>query len=139
MTQRFDLVNSPMRVASTSCLSHIFLKAAHFAFGTASVIRSWDSETHICHGARPGYLRGTFSRSTSAPPLSRAISPTEPESPPAPSSVMLEYKPLSRASRISMSESFFCVMGSPICTAVAGEPLESDSEENVARESGGAL
>src|SRR3990167_9222997 len=47
MTQRFDLVNSPMRVASTSCLSHIFLNAVHFAFGTASVMRSWDSESHI--------------------------------------------------------------------------------------------
>src|SRR3989338_6996510 len=127
-----ELVNVPMRVASTSCRSKIFLSVGHFFFGTASVMRSCDSESQICHGASPEYLRGTFAKSTSHPPLSRAISPTAPESPPAPLSVMLEYKPLPRASRIIASESFFCVIGSPICTAVAGEPPPSDSEENVA-------
>src|SRR3989344_4614121 len=110
----------------------ILLKATHLLFGTESVIRSCDSESQICHGARPGYLSGTLSKSTAHPPTSRAISPTEPESPPAPLSVMLLYKPMSRASRTRASENFFCVIGSPICTAPAGEPLESDSEENVA-------
>ncbi len=38
---------------------------------------------------------------------------------------------MSRASS-SMSSIFFWVIGSPICTAVAGEPSCSSSDENVA-------
>ena len=51
--------------------------------------------------------------------------------PPAPLSVMPRYSPLSRASS-SMSSIFFCVIGSPICTADVGEVSLSASEENVA-------
>src|SRR3990167_642777 len=127
-----DFVNMPIRVASTSWRSIIFLNAGHFPLGTASVMRSCDYEIHICQGSNPEYLSGTVSKSTMHPPASRAISPTDPERPPAPLSVMLLYNPLSRASRTMASENFFCVIGSPICTAVAGDPLESDSEENVA-------
>ena len=55
----------------------------------------------------------------------------EDEIPPAPLSVMLAIKPASRASS-SMSSIFFCVMGSPICTALDGESSVSSSEEKVA-------
>src|SRR3989344_6300949 len=82
-------VNVPMCVASPPRLSKRYLSSDHFAFGTASVMRSCDSDIHICHGERPGYLTGTFSRSTEQPPHSFAISSTAHESPPAPLSVML--------------------------------------------------
>src|SRR3954466_5485332 len=83
-TTRPDLVNRPITVASTAWRSQIFLNCFHLAFAIASVMRSWDSDIHVCHGERPGYFSGTFSISTSHPPDSRAISPTEPERPPAP-------------------------------------------------------
>src|SRR3989344_6469194 len=126
-----EFVKTPMRVADTSCRSMIFLNAGHLLFGTASIIRSCDSESHICHGLRPEYLRGTFSRSTVNPPASRDISPTAPERQPPPISVIESYSPASRASRIRASDNFFCVIGSPICTAVAGEPFDSASDANV--------
>ena len=77
-------------------------------------------------------MSGTRSSSTSNPPHSRAISATEQESPPAPLSVMELYRPRSRASFTIASESFFWVMGSPICTAAAGLPYERASDEKVA-------
>ncbi len=56
--------------------------------GTARVIRSWASETRISHGARPWYLSGARARSSRAPPVASAISPTDDDSPPAPLSVI---------------------------------------------------
>jgi len=58
------------------------------------------------------------------------ISPTDEESPPAPLSVIELYRSRSRA-RSRKSIMRFCVMGSPICTAVTGEPSWSGSDENV--------
>ena len=82
-------VNVPMAVASTSLFLIRSMNAPIFSSGTASVIRSWDSEIQISHGAMPGYFSGTRSRRTWHPPDSFAISATEQESPPAPLSVML--------------------------------------------------
>jgi len=45
---------------------------------------------------------------------------------------MLLYRPSPLSSFIIASDSFFCVIGSPICTAVAGLPELSASDENVA-------
>ncbi len=125
-------VNSPICTARTPRESMSFLNVSKFFFGTESVIRSCDSEIQICHGDIPSYLSGTFSISTTAPPHSFAISATEQEIPPAPLSVILVYKSISRASFTIASESFFCVIGSPICTAVDGEEESSVTEENVA-------
>ena len=69
--------------------------------------------------------------SSTQPPVSSAISPTEEDRPPAPLSVMALYRPRSRARRMK-SYILRWVMGSPICTAVAGEPSCSSSEEKVA-------
>lgn len=64
------------------------MKAFRSAGLTATVMRSWLSLTQICQGSRPAYLSGTFLRSTSAPGLRRALSPTELLRPPPPLSVM---------------------------------------------------
>ena len=81
-------VNSPRSVASTSRSRARSRKAASFSGRTASVMRSWASETRISQGASPWYLSGARARSSRAPPGCFAISPTEEESPPAPLSVM---------------------------------------------------
>src|SRR3989344_4041552 len=49
-THFFEAVNSPMTVASTPRFARSALSFFHFAFGTASVIRSCDSEIQVCHG-----------------------------------------------------------------------------------------
>ena len=102
-----EFVNSPIVVASTPRFSISFKKVFHFFFGTAKVIRSCDSEIQISHGRRLGYFSGTFSKKTFAPPHSFAISATEQEIPPAPLSVILLYKFISRASLIIASLNFF--------------------------------
>ena len=102
-----EFVNSPITVASTPRLSIKFLNIFHLLGGTASVIRSCDSEIQISHGRSPRYFRGTFSRRTFAPPHSLAISATEQEIPPAPLSVMLLYRFISRASLTIASLNFF--------------------------------
>ncbi len=130
--QRPEASKQPMAAASTPRRAMRSVKASSLSGGTASVMRSWDSLIQICQGSRPGYFSGTRSSSTTHPPHSRAISATEHESPPAPLSVMLLYRPASRASLMMASENFFCVIGSPICTAVAGEPELRASDENVA-------
>src|SRR3989344_4487591 len=112
-----ELVNSPTTVASTPLRCMRLEKAFQLFFGTESVMRSCDSLIHVCHGSRPGYFHGTLSRSTVQPPHSLAISAMEQLKPPAPLSVMLLYKPRSLASLTIASLIFFCVMGSPICTA----------------------
>src|SRR2546427_10970999 len=56
-----------MSVAGTSYRSKIRKTRSTFSGRTASIIRSWLSETQISHGASPSSLRGTFSKSTSAP------------------------------------------------------------------------
>lgn len=66
-----------------------------------------------------------------APLVIVAISPTEDDNPPAPLSVSPLIKPFSWAA-ITKSMTLFWVKGSPICTAVTGEPSCRDSEENVA-------
>ena len=78
-------MNRPITVAPTC---HRAARAST-ASGSAqaSTMRSWASDSHTSHGARPGYLRGTRARSTSAPSFS-AISPTAEDRPPAPQSVM---------------------------------------------------
>ena len=91
-------------------------------FGTESVMRSCDSDIHTCHGESPAFERHGIE---STPHLRTRHLATEHESSPAPLSVILNTIPR-RASRICRKV-FFCVMGSPICTAVAGEPLASAS------------
>src|SRR3989344_2731648 len=130
--QRPELLNSPITVALFPRLVTSRKISGHFSGGTAKVIRSCDSEIQICQGASPGYLSGTFSNCTTQPLLSLPISATEHDNPPAPLSVMLRYNPRSRASLTRTSLIFFWVIGSPICTAVAGLPVDSASEENVA-------
>ena len=125
-------VNVPITVASTSRRSIRAMKASRFSGGTASVIRSCDSEIQTSHGAMPWYFSGTLSSCTWQPLHSFAISATEQERPPAPLSVMLRYRPRSRASFTITSENFFWVIGSPICTAVTGLFGSSASEEKVA-------
>ena len=83
------------------------------------VMRSCDSDTRISQGERPACFNGTTDRSMVAPPVSSANSPTLLESPPAPLSVVTCTIPASRA-WMSMSTIFFCVIGSPICTAEDG-------------------
>ncbi len=94
-------------------------------------MRSCASDTRISHGCSPGYLSGAHARSSSAPPLLVAISPTDDDSPPAPLSVIELNSPRSRAT-VSMSNIIFCVMGSPIWTACTGACSSSRSLENVA-------
>src|SRR3989344_1056538 len=106
-TQLPESVNSPITVASTPRLCIRFRNTSHFFFGTERVMRSWDSEIQISHGRRLGYFKGTRPRSTSPPPHSLAISATEQDMPPAPLSVMLEYRFIARASRTMASENFF--------------------------------
>ena len=94
-------------------------------------MRSCDSDRKISHGCRPGYFSGTFSSQISAPPASGASSPMDDDRPPAPSSVAHLTSPRRQATS-RKSESIFCVMGLPICTALRGECLSRPSEENVA-------
>src|SRR3989338_3828374 len=86
-TQFPEFVNLPIILASTPRLCKSLFKVFHLFFGTDNVMRSCDSEIQISHGRSPGYLSGTFSKLTSAPPDSLAISATEQDSPPAPLSV----------------------------------------------------
>ena len=53
-------------------------------------MRSCASETSISQAASPWYLSGARPTSSEAPPVWRAISPTEEERPPAPLSVTEE-------------------------------------------------
>ena len=95
------------------------------------VMRSWLSETRISHGDNPACFRGTLARSISQPFVYSAISPMDDDSPPAPLSVMQVMRPASLASN-TMSSIFFCVMGSPIWTALEGDSSVSSRDENVA-------
>ena len=122
---------APMTVASTSRLSASASSWLTHSCGTASDMRSCASDKNISHGCSPSYFRGASARSNSAPPESLAISPTELLSPPAPLSVNVRYSPASRASSRN-SYIFRCVIGSPICTAWAGDSARSSSDENVA-------
>ncbi|MFO0632471.1 MAG: hypothetical protein U0168_06445 [Nannocystaceae bacterium] len=60
-------------------------------------MRSCASDTSTLHGCNPGYLSGASDRSSSAPPLLLAISPTEDDSLPAPLSVIVEDEAHGRA------------------------------------------
>nr|GFD32728.1 hypothetical protein [Tanacetum cinerariifolium] len=95
-----------------------------FSGATARVKRSCDSLRKISQGLRPGYLRGTFSSSTTAPPGMSASSPILDERPPAPLSVLHRMRPR-RVARMRKSIASFWVMGEPICTAVAGAASSS--------------
>ena len=124
-------MNSATAVASTSCSEANFSKASTSSGFTDTVIRSWLSETNISQGDNPGCLSGTLAKSILQPLVYSAISPIEEDSPPAPLSVMQLINPKSRASKI-MSIIFFCVIGSPICTALDGDSSVNSSEEKVA-------
>ena len=86
-TRRPSPVNAPRSASSTPWRSQRARSSPSRSGGTATTIRSWASDSHISHGARPGYLSGTAVSSTSAPTPS-AISPTAEDSPPAPQSVI---------------------------------------------------
>ncbi len=124
-------MNVPTAVASTSWSFANASNAAQSSGLTPTVILSCDSETNISQGLKPACFNGTTARSRSAPPVSSAISPTELERPPAPLSVITCISPSSRAS-IIMSSIFFCVIGSPICTAELGLSSVSSKLEKVA-------
>jgi hypothetical protein len=117
-----------MSVSSTSISWPKASSSAIFSGSTTSVNRSCDSLTKISQGRRPGYFRGTFSSSTTAPPLMPASSPTEDERPPAPLSVLHLSRPR-RAASSRKSMASFWVMGEPICTAVAGAASSSSMLE----------
>src|SRR3989344_728696 len=103
------LSNVPIIDESTPRRTNSSCNFFHFDRGTAKVIRSCDSEIHICQGSSPGYFRGTFSSCTSQPPDSFAISAIEQERPPAPLSVMLLKRFRSLASFTIASLNFFWV------------------------------
>src|SRR5213592_4055825 len=111
-----------MTVAGTSYRSKIFRTESTFSGRTASIIRSWLSETQISHGARPSSFSGTFSRSTSAPkPPARAISPMTQDRPPPPRSFRPSSSPAwADSTHAWMSGSFR--IGSPSWTAPASHP-----------------
>ena len=88
-----------MAVASTVCFPARAWNSASFSGRTATTMRSWDSEIQISQGSRPAYFRGIFSSQTSAPPATRADSPTAEDNPPPPQSVIKVMRPRSRASR----------------------------------------
>ena len=120
-------------MASTSSAAHMANRAGRCAGGTAMTMRSWASESQISHGCNPAYLSGTVVSSTRAPVCS-PISPIADDSPPAPQSVMALYRRASRA-WMTMSMSFFSVMGSPIWTALPASwavVCVSSMDENVA-------
>ena len=126
-----ESVNVPTAVASTSCSSASSSKASLSEGLMPTVILSCDSETSISHGERPACFNGTSPRSSTAPPVSSAISPTLLDSPPAPLSVITWIRPASLASS-SMSIIFFWVIGSPIWTAELGLSSVSSRLEKVA-------
>ncbi len=114
-------------VASTSQESKTARTFSRFSGLQVHIMRSCDSDTHISQGASPDSLRGTFSRSTSAPqPASRAISPTTQLRPPPPRSFMPVMRCLAFTSKHACMTGSL-VMGSPSCTA----PLESSSDVSV--------
>ena len=87
------MLNSPIAEASTLLFFANSKKASRDSTGTEKVMRSWDSLTINSKGERPGYLTNAFSRSTTAPFVSWAISPTLELKPPAPLSVTLLNNP----------------------------------------------
>ena len=126
-----ESVNLPISDVSTSCNFARFSKFSLSSGLIPTVILSCDSETRISHEERPDCFSGTLPKSISAPPVSSAISPTLLDRPPAPLSVITWISPASLAS-ISISSIFFCVIGSPICTAELGLSSVNSKLENVA-------
>ena len=121
---RFSLVVLAIGVAMTSHIWKMPRTSSTFSGLHVHIMRSWDSDTQISHGASPGSFSGTRSRSTSAPqPASRAISPTTQLSPPPPRSFMPVMRCLALTSKHACMTGSF-VMGSPSWTA----PLESSSD-----------
>ena len=88
-------------------------------------------QNEITFVANAKYRREMEHTQASAIIIGKDISPMLDDNPPAPLSVIQLNRPWSRASMMK-SLIFFCVMGSPICTAVAGDPSCNSSEENVA-------
>ena len=124
-------VNSPMSAKSTPTRRQRAPNSSRRSAAIDTTMRSWASDSQTSHGSSPGYLRGTRSRSTSAPTPS-AISPTADDRPPAPQSVMPEYR---SSAPTSASISSFSTTGSPIWTlAPATSPVVASivADENVA-------
>ena len=117
--QIFSGIARPITVAGTSYSSKMRRTFSTLSGRTASIIRSWLSDTQISHGARPSSFSGTLSRSTSAPnPPARAISPTTHERPPPPRSFIPSRRPARADSMHAWISGSFRI-GSPSWTAPA--------------------
>ena len=106
----------PMAEQPSSHRAHTAATCSRAEGSTTHSIRSWDSETMISNGSRPGSRNGTAATSMSIPtPPLEAISEAEEVRPAAPRSWRATSSPASSSSS-EHSSSFFSSKGSPTCT-----------------------